>query len=311
MRERPLSAIKDLISRAREAPLAVIALTDEEIAALDGDLTRRGPVPLPWLDDRDRASRELACRVALRGLAARRLVVLAGPAGPGGSGPGGGDFVVASDDLRAVLAMRRSAHAVVCALRESDGQLRLVYLGRSGALEEAISPEGLHDFTVLARDAVAERLAAFTDPAAAAPAAPGQDWGQQWGRGPGPGADSEVLSLAEIAGGAEITAAAGARSVTMVARLVFGSATGEQRLTVYAKEASVIVASPADVGGAPALRFAEVSRSGLRVCLADLVGLALRLVAVPRRRNVRTRETARTPARAAPARGACRLVTAE
>jgi hypothetical protein len=264
MSEQPLSAIKELISRAAETPLPVIALTDEEVAALDGDLADQGPVPLPWLDRMDKASRELACQVALRGLAARRLVV---PLGPEGGGVVGGvvgrEFVALRDDLRAVLAMRRSAHAVAFALRESDGRMRLLYLGTSGALEEAISPGGLHGFTVVARAAAAERLAAFADPedAAAASLKPGRE------------SEPRVLALAEIARGAEIPAMAGVRSVTMVTRLVFGSDAGEQRLTVYAKEAGVVVACPADASGAPALRFAEVSRSGLRERLADLLSI--------------------------------------
>ena len=267
MREPLLSVIKDLIDRAGEAPLPVIALTDEEIAALDGDLAERGPVPLPWLDGKDKAARELACQVALRGLAARRLVVPLGTEGGGevGRGAGGGEVgrerIALRDDLRAVLAMRRSAHAVAFALRESDGRMRLLYLGTSGALEEAISPGGLHGFTVVARAAAAERLAAFADPedSAAASLKPGRE------------SEPPVLALAEIARGAEIPAMAGVRSVTMVTRLVFGSDAGEQRLTVYAKEAGVVVACPADASGAPALRFAEVSRSGLRERLADLL----------------------------------------
>jgi hypothetical protein len=278
MSEQLLSVINDLISRAGEAPLPVIALTDEEIAALDGDLADRGPVPLPWLDEKDKASRELACQVALRGLAARRLVVPLGTEGGGevgrgaaggevGRGAGGGEVgrgrIALRDDLRAVLAMRHSAHAVAFALRESDGRMRLLYLGKSGALEEAISPGGLHGFTVVAHAAAADRLAAFADPEDAAVASVR----------PGPETEPRVLPLAEIASGAEIPAMAGARSVTMVTRLVFGSDAGEQRLTVYAKEAGVVVACPADASGAQALRFAEVSRSGLRERLADLLGI--------------------------------------
>ena len=175
----------------------------------------------------------------------------------------GRERIALRDDLRAVLAMRRSAHAVAFALRESDGRMRLLYLGTSGALEEAISPGGLHGFTVVARAAAAERLAAFADPedAAAASLKPGRE------------SEPRVLALAEIARGAEIPAMAGVRSVTMVTRLVFGSDAGEQRLTVYAKEAGVVVACPADASGAPALRFAEVSRSGLRERLADLLSI--------------------------------------
>jgi hypothetical protein len=260
MSEQLLSVINDLISRAGEAPLPVIALTDEEIAALDGDLADRGPVPMPWLDEKDKASRELACQVALRGLAARRLVV---PLGTEGGGEAGIGSIALRDDLRAVLAMRHSAHAVAFALRESDGRMRLLYLGKSGALEEAISPGGLHGFTVVAHAAAADRLAAFADPEDAAVAF----------LRPGPETEPRVLPLAEIARGAEIPAMAGARSVTMVTRLVFGSDAGEQRLTVYAKEAGVVVACPANASGAQALRFAEVSRSGLRERLADLLSI--------------------------------------
>ena len=268
MREPLLSVIKDLISRAGEAPLPVIALTDEEIAALDGDLAARGPVPLPWLDTKDTAARELACQVALRGLAARRLVIPLGAAGGEvGRGAEGGEvgreYIALQDDLRAVLAMRRSAHAAAFALRESDGRMRLLYLGSSGALEEAISPGGLHGFTVVGYTDAADRLAAFADPedAAAAAVEPGRD------------TEPRVLPLAEIARGAEIPAMAGVRSVTMVTRLVFGADAGEQRLTVYAKEAGVVVACPAEASGAPALRFTEVSKSGLRECLADLLSI--------------------------------------
>lgn len=263
MREPLLSVIKDLISRAGEAPLPVIALTDEEIAALDGDLEARGPVPLPWLDTKDKTARELACQVALRGLAARRLVIPLGAAGGEAGGEAGEEYIALHDDLRAVLAMRRSAHAAAFALRESDGRMRLLYLGSSGALEEAISPGGLHGFTVVGYPDAAGRLAAFADPedAAASSVKPGRD------------TEPRALPLAEIARGAEIPAMAGARSVTMVTRLVFGADAGEQRLTVYAKEAGVVVACPADASGAPALRFAEVSKSGLRERLADLLSI--------------------------------------
>ena len=241
----------------------MIALTDEEVAALDGDLAGQGPVPLPWLAGKDKAARELACQVALRGLAARRLIVPLGPDDGVAGGEDGREFIALRNDLRAMLAMRRSAHGVVFALRQNDNRMRVVYLGTSGALEEAISPGGLHGFTVVTQAAAAERLAAFADPGGAAATSPR----------PGQETEPRVLSLAEIARGAELPGVADARSVTMVTRLVFGSDAGEQRLTVYAKEAGVVVACPVDASGAPALRFAEVSQSGLRERLAALLSL--------------------------------------
>lgn len=261
MSEEQLAVIKDLIARAEAEPLPLIALTDEEIAALDGEIAELGPVPMPWLADKDEASRTLACQVALRGLAARRLAV---PLGTDGDGQ---QRVALHDDLRAVLVMRRSAHGAAVALRQPDGRMLVVYLGVSGALEEAISPGGVHGFTVVSLGAVAGRLAAFADPDDAAVDDAAADSVR-----PGP---SRVLRLADIAQGADLPGlapgAAKARAVTMVTRLVFGSGAGEQRLTVYAKEAGVILACPADADGEEALRFAEVSRSVLRERMADLV----------------------------------------
>jgi hypothetical protein len=252
-----VSVIRSLTARAAAAPLPLIALTDEEIAALGAGPVDLGPVPLPWLATKDEAARELACQVALRGLAARRLIV---PLGPEDRPDGDREYVALHDDLRAVLAMRRSAQAVICALRESDERLRLLYLGSTGALEEAISPGGLHGFTVLAHAAVAGRLAGFADPGDAAVAE----------LAPGPGSAPRILPLAEIARGAQ-PPVTGVRSVTMVSQLAFGETDGEQRLTVYAKEAGVVVASPVEADGAQALRFAEVTKAGLLECLDGLL----------------------------------------
>jgi hypothetical protein len=252
-----VSVIRSLTARAAAAPLPLIALTDEEIAALGAGPVDLGPVPLPWLAPKDEAARELACQVALRGLAARRLIV---PLGPEDRPDGDREYVALHDDLRAVLAMRRSAQAVICALRESDERLRLLYLGSTGALEEAISPGGLHGFTVLAHAAVAGRLAGFADTGDAAVAE----------LAPGPGSAPRILPLAEIARGAQ-PPVTGVRSVTMVSQLAFGETDGEQRLTVYAKEAGVVVASPVEADGAQALRFAEVTKAGLLECLYGLL----------------------------------------
>jgi hypothetical protein len=262
MSEDLASVIRALTARAAAEPLALIALTDEEIAALGAGPADLGPVPLPWLAGKDQADRELACQVALRGLAARQLIAPLGPEDKPGGRRDGREYVAMHDDLRAVLAMRHSARAVICALRESDQRIRLVYLGVTGALEEAISPGGLHGFTVLAHAAVPARLAGFADPGdtAAAVAPPGR-------------AQPRILPLAEIARGAQVPVT-GARSVTMVERLVFGEAAEEPRelrLTVYEREAGVVVASPVDADGEQALEFAEVTRDELAERIAALL----------------------------------------
>lgn len=260
MSEDLVSVIRSLTARAESEPLPLIALTDEEIAALGAGPADLGPVPLPWLAARDEAERELACQVALRGLAARRLVVPLGSDDKPGGPRDRQEYVALHDDLRAVLAMRHSAHAVLAALRQSDQRMRLYYLGSTGALEEAISPGGLHGFTVVNHAVVAERLADFADPAGVAAAGPRS----------GREAPPRILSLADIAQGAKLPVT-DARSVTMVSELAFDGTAGEQRLTVYAKETGVIVASPAETDGEQGLEFAEVTGPGLRDRVAALL----------------------------------------
>src|SRR5215469_13697709 len=118
-----------LIDRAREEPVPVITLTDEELAALDGGPTAPPVAPRPWLDQQDETSRELVCQVAFRGLAARGIVMPTGTVDDGGRG-----VVAMHQDLRAVLLMRHSALALVAARRQGDGESadRVLFLHEDG-----------------------------------------------------------------------------------------------------------------------------------------------------------------------------------
>ena len=253
-----------LIDRAREEPVPVIALTDEELAALDGGPDAPPVAPRPWLDLQDEASRELVCQVALRGLAVRGIVVPTGAVADGGRG-----VIAMHQDLRAVLSMRHDALALVAARRQGTEETahRVVFVHEGGAvLEEDVSPHGVHRLTVTCAATAAERLATFVDPAGAA--------GEQRQEPTGP------VSLAEIAAGDGLPSVDDVRYLTLVGRLTApafeGAAPPEAlRLTVYALPDRVVVAEPAELdSGDAGLTLAAVGAAALRERLAALLDVA-------------------------------------
>jgi hypothetical protein len=257
-------AVASLIDRARQEPVAVIALTDEELAALDGGPGAPPVAPRPWLDQQDEASRELVCQVALRGLAARGIVV------PTGAVVDGGRSVIAMHrDLRAVLSMRHDALALVAARRQGteESAHRVLFLHEDGAvLEEDVSPHGVHRLTVTCAATAAERLATFVDPGSAA--------GEERQEPAGP------VSLAAIAAGDGLPRVDDVRYLTLVGRLTAPASEGAvlpdtRRLTVYALPDRVVVAEPAVLGsGEAGLTMAEVGATALRGRLAALLDVA-------------------------------------
>jgi hypothetical protein len=258
----PATAVASVIARAQRAPVPVVTLTDEELAALDGP--RALPVaPQPWLEGQKVSGRMLACQVALRSLAARGIVLPTGLDG-GAGGDGGALAVALHQDLRAVLAMRRSALGIVLAQRRSgtERQSRMLYLHEGGVLEEDISAAGLHSLTVLSPARAGERLTSFTDPARVA--------------GEGRGGQLRTVALTEIATGAGIAGLQGARYVTAVGRLAASSPAGqheEQRVTVYAHADRVVLAEPAATAdGEHSLALTDVSDQELRQRMAAFTG---------------------------------------
>jgi hypothetical protein len=258
------AAVAVLVARARAEPVPVIALTDEELAALDGGPGAPPVAPRPWLDQQDEASRELVCQVAFRGLAARGIVV------PTGAVENGGRAVVAMhQDLRAVLMMRHDALALVAARRQGTDESadRVLFLHEDGAvLEEDVSPHGVHRLTVTCAATAAERLAAFVDPAGAA--------GE---RRPEP---TRPVSLAEVAAGDGLPRVDDVRYLTLVGRLTAPAFEGAalpdvRRLTVYALPDRVVVAEPAALSsGETGLTLAAVGAAALRARLAALLDAA-------------------------------------
>ncbi|HJC68211.1 MAG TPA: hypothetical protein H9932_00840 [Candidatus Brachybacterium intestinipullorum] len=175
-----VAAARDLLDRVRgedsaapraasttpAAPAPVVTLSDEQIAALDG-YERRQFVASPWLEQHPE-QRRLAAAVALRGLIAAGQVLTRT------SGHGEGPRWRAVPEISGCLVLRRTAQSFTTAERtvrtEAGPQVHRLHLFThpGGVLEEEVTAEGLHRFTVLAPERAAERLTAFLDPAGAA-----------------------------------------------------------------------------------------------------------------------------------------------
>jgi hypothetical protein len=247
------AAVAALVASAAAEPVSVIALTDEEIAALDGGPDVDYVAPRPWLDAQDGTRQEVACEVALRGLAARGLVL------PRLDPRDHTAALAVHRDVRAVLAMRGGARALVFAQRQAAGEncSRVAYVHDGAVLEENVSPGGLHAFSVVPASLTAGRFAGFCDPAGAART----DCGQR----------TLTVSLTDIAAGAGPHDLQDVRYATVIARV---GGTGDQdRLTVYARDDGVTLAQPADATE-KALAFTEVSAQALTVRLEALLGAA-------------------------------------
>jgi hypothetical protein len=151
---------------AAEEPAPVVTLSDEQIAALDG-YERRQFVASPWLEQRPE-QRRLAAAVALRGMIAAGQVLTRT------AGRGEGPRWRAVPEISGCLVLRRTAESFTTAERtvrtEAGPRVHRLHLFThgGGVLEEEVSAEGMHRFTVLAPEQAADRLTAFLDPAGTA-----------------------------------------------------------------------------------------------------------------------------------------------
>lgn len=251
-------AIKDLLERARSAPVPVILLTDEELAGLGAGPGTPALAPLPWLSEQEEQDREIAATVAMRGLVARGIVMPL----PGAPLSGAhGTLVAIHQDLRAALTMRQTATAVVMAEQQTSGKhrARLLYAGRGGVLAEDVSSDGMHGFTAMTAEAAAQELATFVAPL---------EKERAGSLGP-----ARTVTLNEIARGA-VSGLDRARSVTVVGRLVPGRSeeAQEERLTVYDLTDHVLLAEPAGPGEAEgALTLAPAGTSQVQERLARMI----------------------------------------
>ncbi len=249
------AAIAELRDRAEAGRVVVIALTDEEITALDGPETDQ-VAPRPWYDEQDEQTREAACVVALRGLAARGIAL------PSQVDSNGDVTMSLPDDVHAALAMRRAASVIVVAHQrlETGMQARVLYgQGRRLVLEEHVSGGGLHTFSVAPLDDVVGGLVALVDPEGRA------------GDADGP---RRTLTLREVAAGQDGLGELGdTRCVTVLGKVVLGQdgQPVEERVSVYALADRVEVADPRERDAQTILEVGAVSETTLRLRLEALL----------------------------------------
>lgn len=171
--ERDAAGAMELLASAAEDPQLLIVLTDEEITALAGrdSLTLTGS---PYLDQ-EGVDETAHASAALRSLIARGLVVTADE-----GMEEEGEVIIGEATARAVqidrpiaglLMLRSTASAVVHVTRQVSEQLTRLVLHvetDGGVLEEFVSADGFHRFSVPTRSAAVERLARYIDPGAVA-----------------------------------------------------------------------------------------------------------------------------------------------
>ncbi|GAA1487022.1 hypothetical protein [Brachybacterium fresconis] len=177
--ERDAAGAYEILAAATSEPEVLVVLTDEELIALAGtEATELAGTP--FLDTAG-LERDPAAAVALRSLVARGLVVLEedGRENEGedlGDGSPARRTAQLDRTLAGLLTLRSSPLALANLTRRVADQTTslMVYLfPQSGVLEEFITADGFHHFSVPARQAVPGRLARYADAAEVAGAADG------------------------------------------------------------------------------------------------------------------------------------------
>ena len=248
------AAIAELRERAGDGRVVVIALTDEEISALDGPENAQ-VAPRPWYDEQDQETRDTALMVALRGLAARGIAV------PSEWSEEGSVSVALPQDVHAALAMRHAASVIVVAHQqvETGMQARVLYgQGPRLVLEEHVTGGGLHTFSVMPTLEAVDRLMEMVDPGGTAAADAG----------------SRTLTLTEVAAGeGGLGELNDTRCVTILGKMSLrsGGEPVEERISVYALTDRVELAEPRERDGSTVLEVAGVSSDTPRRRLGDLL----------------------------------------
>jgi hypothetical protein len=255
--ERTSPWIADLLVRARERRIRVIALTDEELLALDGPDAEQ-VAPNLWLSTQPEHQHEFAAAVAMRGLVARGTAKLGTPTDDGRV------VLALPQDASAALAMRRAASAIyVCEQRTHDStRARVLYLqGEHGVLEEDVNSGGLHTFSVSPTAEAISALTAWCNPFSSPLIMDGAQ---------------RRVRLAELAAGGEVADELGrATAVSVLAAVSAASGTEattqEHRLSVYTFDDHVEVGM-ADADDPTEMVYRWVDESTLAAALAELAG---------------------------------------
>lgn len=169
--ERDMLGAMEVLAGTAAEPEPLIVLTDEEIMALDG-LSALEILGSPYLSQ-DAVDAETSAASALRSLVARGMVRTGsaqreeeGEAVSGGADPSQRP-VQLDRRLAGVVTLRRIPEAMVTSERTLEGgttTLAHYFFPRSGVLEEYITVDGFHHFSVPHLDAVAARIQRFADP---------------------------------------------------------------------------------------------------------------------------------------------------
>jgi len=261
--DRTLRCAASILRDGAAGRTPLIDLLDEELDALIEETGAvRAPVWAPWSDDHDELLR-VARPVVRRSLLHRRLLVPEALAAELEDREPEIDpqHLVSAPAVAGILLLRRSAQSVSTGVRTfmvegGTRELRWVHFHQSGgtSLEELVTAEGEHSFSVLPTSSVGERLAELVDPRSVAaedgavrclPAdSPPEDWGGSIAEG--------TTHLSRLV--ATTPDAAEARAVTV-------SVTGE----------GVHLVEGATEDGQEILRIAEVSADSLSRILSGLV----------------------------------------
>ncbi|MDN5821173.1 MAG: hypothetical protein L0H39_06765 [Brachybacterium sp.] len=262
--ERDAAGAMELLASASDEPELLIVLTDEEIVALAGrdTLSLTGS---PYLDQ-EGVDESAHASAALRSLIARGLVVTVDEAMENE-----GEVVIGDAQDRAMqidrpiaglFMLRSTASAVVHVTRQVAEQMTRLVLhveDDGGVLEEFVSADGFHRFSVPTRTAALERLARFIDPDGLA----GDEGGQ-----------SVTAPIAELdsAEGELAETLADTRTLSVLTAV---SATEAIQVTLFATSGAVFAMDTPEEGESEAT-VSEQSATDLRELLGEVLDRSTR-----------------------------------
>lgn len=249
-----VSAAAEVLQRSEQGDAELLlALTDEQLAALDG-YERRQFTATPWLDEHpDR--RSFAAGVGLRALiAAGRVRETVDP-------ESGRAQWRADPELAGCLVLRRTATLFLTAERTvqtaQGPQVQRLHhcVHDDGVLEEEVTPLGIHRFTPLRREQAVARLVHLLDPE-----------GTTTRSGEPLRVRSSALATSAIAQQLALTRAL---TVLTVVRTADGTV---QQASVYATPEGVLTMEALDPGADdPQLEFRAVDAEDLRALATVLI----------------------------------------
>lgn len=169
--QRDMLGAMEVLTLAETDPDVFLVLTDEEILGLDG----RDALEMlggPYLAQ-EGVDAENAARSGVRSLAARKMLIVEqeGREDEGevviGSGDASRRSVQLQRRLAGILTLRRIPEAMLTAVRELAGgptTLAYYFFPEGGVLEEFVSIDGFHNFSLPVPSEIPARLRQFVDP---------------------------------------------------------------------------------------------------------------------------------------------------